>query len=148
MASLMRRQGGEVAGDVRFADVPPSKPPAQVARELLDKIPGGGVGVEVAGAGSDTSNAKNAVFLGMAIFALLPAAAAPGAPLAGPPAPQLGVALGPRPAAGDFELGGVLLQLQRPAKGRVSAPAEVIARANLRLVRSPAFESRHHAGSV
>ena len=92
MASLMRRQGGEVAGDVRFADVPPSKPPAQVARELLDKIPGGGVGVEVAGAGSDTSNAKNAVFLGMAIFALLPAAAAPGAPLAGPPALQLGVA--------------------------------------------------------
>ncbi len=50
------------------------------------------MGVEVTGAGSDASNMKNAIFLGTAIFALLPAAAAPGAPLAGPPALQLGVA--------------------------------------------------------
>ena len=91
MASLQRRQGGDVAGDVRFADVKPRKPVVQVAREILDKIPGG-VGVEVSGGGSDTSRLKNALFLGAAGLALLPAAAAPGAPLAGPPTLQLGIA--------------------------------------------------------
>lgn len=92
MASLQRRQGGDVEGDVRFADVKPRKPVMQVAREILDKIPGGGVGVEFSGGDSDTSRLKDALFLGAAGLALLPAAAAPGAPLAGPPTLQLGLA--------------------------------------------------------
>merc|ERR1719359_1095604 len=52
MASLQRRQGGEVEGDVRFADVTPRKPVAQVARELLNRIPGGDIEVEVVGSGT------------------------------------------------------------------------------------------------
>lgn len=69
MDSLNQRQKGNVAKEVRYADVPKAKPVTQVANELLQKLPGGGVTVEAAPERSRLAQFITFFFLSLWVYA-------------------------------------------------------------------------------